>query len=59
MELADATFQEGGAVLLGTVLEVFFRRHVAINSFTETVLRTSERGELVRFPAHVGERALA
>ena len=59
LELADATFQEGGAVLLGTVLEVFFRRHVAINSFTETVLRTSERGELVRFPAHVGERALA
>ena len=46
-------------MLLGTVLEVFFRRHVAINSFTETVLRTSERGELVRFPPHVGERALA
>jgi len=59
LELADATFQEGGAFLLGTVLEVFFRRHVAINSFAETVLRTSERGELVRFPAHAGERALA
>ena len=59
LELAEAAFQEGSAFLLGSVLELFFRRHVALNSFTETVLRTAERGELIRFPARIGARALA
>ena len=51
VELSEARFQDGSAFLLGSVLEVFFRRHVALNSFVETVVRTSERGEIMRWPA--------
>jgi hypothetical protein len=42
VELAEAAFQNGSAFVLGGVLEAFFRRHVALNSFVETVVRTSE-----------------
>jgi type VI secretion system protein ImpG len=58
LELAESVFQYGSAFLLGSVLEAFFRRQVSVNSFTETVLRTSERGELMRWPAHIGARSL-
>lgn len=59
LELAEAGFQEGSAFLLGGVLEAFLRRHVALNSFVETVLRTSERGEVMRWPPQPGSRHLA
>ena len=59
LELAEAGFQEGSAFLLGGVLEVFLRRHVSLNSFVETVLRTPERGEVMRWPAQPGGRHLA
>lgn len=46
----DESFFEGTSVyLMGAVLERFFRRHVTINSFTETVLRTQQRGEIARW----------
>ena len=44
--------------LLGGVLEAFFRRYVALNSFTRTVVRTVERGEIMRWPARIGQRHL-
>lgn len=59
LELAEAAFQDGSAFLLGSVLEVFFRRYVALNSFAATILRSGERGELIRFPARAGQRMLA
>ena len=59
VELSEARFQGGSAFLLGGVLEAFFRRHVALNSFVETVVRTSERGEIMRWPSHIGSRHLA
>ncbi|WP_372623339.1 type VI secretion system baseplate subunit TssF [Falsiroseomonas sp.] len=59
LELAEAAFQQGGAFVLGGVLETFLRRHVTLNSFIETVLRTSERGEIMRWPSHTGSRHLA
>ena len=42
--------------LLGAVFERFLTRYVSINSFTETVLRTSERGEIMRWSAKPGRR---
>lgn len=46
----DDSFFEGTSVyLLGSVLERFFRRYVTINSFTETVLVTQQRGEIARW----------
>lgn len=59
LDFAEGSFQDGSAFLLGSVLEVFLRRHVALNSFVATVLSTGERGELVRFPARAGARELA
>lgn len=55
----DMAFQGGSAFLLGCLLERFFARHVAINTFSETVLRTTARGEVMRWPARLGEQALA
>jgi len=44
----------GGAFLLATILEQFFARHVALNSFTQTTLRTTTRGEVHRWPVRLG-----
>jgi len=63
LELAldcDETAFEGTSVfLLGTVLDQFFPKYVSINSFTETVLRTQQRGQIMRWPARLGRRASA
>ena len=41
-----------------TALERFFSTSVSINSFTETVLRSSERGVIKRWAARIGQRAI-
>jgi type VI secretion system protein ImpG len=51
-------FEGGSAFLLGCVLERFFARFVSLNSFTETVLTTVERGEIARWPPRIGNRQL-
>lgn len=52
----DQAFSGDSPYLLGAVLEHFFARHVSINAFTETVLRSVQRGVLARWPARVGRR---
>jgi type VI secretion system protein ImpG len=52
----DGAFEGTGVFLLGAVLEAFFARYVSTNSFTETVLRTIDRGEVMRWPARIGRR---
>lgn len=52
----DAAFEGTGVFLLAAVLDNFFARYVSINSFTETVLHTVERGEIMRWPARPGQR---
>ena len=59
LELEERAFEGTGVCLLGAVLEHFFSKYVSINSFTETVLRTSQRGEIMRWPARIGGRPLA
>ena len=54
----EAAFQGSGVFLLGAVLERFFARYVTLNSFTETVARTLDRGEIARWPARIGNRTL-
>jgi type VI secretion system protein ImpG len=55
----ELAFQGASPFLLGCVLERFFARHAALNSFTESILSTSARGEIMRWPARCGEQALA
>jgi type VI secretion system protein ImpG len=52
----ESAFAGSGVMLLGVVLEQFFARHVSINSFTETVIETTDRGEIMRWPAQIGKR---
>ena len=56
--LDDRSFEGTGTFLLGAVLDRFFAKYVSINSFTETVLRSSERGEVMRWPTRGGRRHL-
>jgi type VI secretion system protein ImpG len=55
----EAYFDGGSAFLLVAVLERFFARLVGINSFTETVLKTPQRGEIMRWPTRLGQRSIA
>lgn len=52
--LDEDAFRGRGVFLLGAVLEEFFSRYVSVNSFTETVIRTLDRGEIMRWPARTG-----
>ncbi|MET0388968.1 MAG: type VI secretion system baseplate subunit TssF [Polyangiales bacterium] len=54
----EAAFQGSGVFLLASVLERFFAKYVSINSFTETHLTTPQRGEIMRWPAAIGQRHL-
>jgi type VI secretion system protein ImpG len=56
--LDDAAFEGTGAFVLGAVLSEFFAQYVSINSFTETVVRTVARGDIMRWPAKVGACAI-
>lgn len=58
LEMDELFFEGGSAFLLGSVLERFLARHVTINSFTETVLRTLKRGEIMHWPARCGLRPI-
>jgi type VI secretion system protein ImpG len=54
----EAAFEGTGVFVLGAVMDQFLARYVAINSFTETVVRTvgGGRGEIMRWPARIGLR---
>lgn len=54
----EAGFGGTGPFLLGAVLERFFSRYVSINAFTETIVKTLNRGEIMRWPARTGRRHL-
>jgi type VI secretion system protein ImpG len=54
--LDEAPFGGGSGILLGAVLDRFFAKYVSINGFTETVLRSPDRGEIMRWPMQFGRR---
>ena len=54
----ESAFEGTSVFLLGSVLERFFAKYVSINSFTETVLRSTQRGEIMRWPAQPGRRPI-
>jgi type VI secretion system protein ImpG len=57
--LEDKAFEGSGAFLLGAILDRFFAEYVAINHFTQTVVRTTERGEIMRWPPRIGLRGVS
>ena len=52
----ENAFRGTGVFLLGAVFQRFLARYVSINSFTETVIKTTERGEIMRWKARPGCR---
>jgi type VI secretion system protein ImpG len=54
--LDEKAFEGSGAFLLGAILERFFSEYSALNHFTETVICTTERGEIMRWPPRMGTR---
>jgi type VI secretion system protein ImpG len=54
----EVAFEGSGVFLLGTVLDEFFAKYVSLNSFTETVIRTLDRNEIIRWPARIGRRPM-
>ena len=54
----EAAFEGVGVFILGSVLEQFFAKYVSLNSFTETVVRSKQRGEIIRWPTRMGIRQI-
>jgi type VI secretion system protein ImpG len=55
----EGAFEGSGIFVLGAVLAEFFSRYVSINSFTETVIVSQRRGEIIRWPNKIGRRPIA
>jgi type VI secretion system protein ImpG len=51
-------FAGHGVFVLGAVMEQFLAKYVALNSFTETVVSTEQRKEIMRWPAQMGTRQI-
>jgi type VI secretion system protein ImpG len=58
LTIDEASFEGSGVFLLGAVLEQFFAGYVSINSFTETIVKTLERGEIMRWAMRGGCRPI-
>ncbi|HEV2392513.1 MAG TPA: type VI secretion system baseplate subunit TssF [Verrucomicrobiae bacterium] len=54
----ESAFEGIGVFILGAVLEQFLAKYVSLNSFTETVIRTQQRGEIMRWPSQMGKRQI-
>ncbi|HHC74340.1 MAG TPA: type VI secretion system baseplate subunit TssF [Thiothrix sp.] len=54
----ESAFEGSSAFLLVAVLEQFFAKYVSINSFTQTRLKTLERGLVKTWPARCGTKAI-
>jgi type VI secretion system protein ImpG len=52
----ERAFEGTGIFLLGAILDRFFAEYSGFNHFTQTVIRSVERGEVVRWPPRIGAR---
>ncbi len=59
LELDELAFQGSSAFLLGGVLERYFARHAAINTFTQLQLKSMQRGELKRWAPRIAMEDLS
>jgi type VI secretion system protein ImpG len=52
----EKAFEGAGIFLLGAVLDRFFAEYSGFNHFTQTVIRSVERGDIMRWPPRMGTR---
>jgi type VI secretion system protein ImpG len=53
----ELAYEGNSTFMLGMVLDQFFAQYVSINSFTQLVLNSSDRGEIYRWPIRIGLRS--
>ncbi len=53
----DKAYEGSGPFLMGAILDRFLSEYVGLNHFTQTVIRTTERGEIMRWPPRLGSRS--
>jgi type VI secretion system protein ImpG len=53
--LDESGFEGAGAFLFGAVLARFFEQYVSMNSFTETIVSSTTRGEIMRWAPRSGQ----
>jgi type VI secretion system protein ImpG len=58
VQFDEAAFEGQGVFVLGAVLEQFFAKYVSLNSFTETVVTSQQRKEIMRWPVQMGKRQI-
>ena len=58
LTLDETCFEGAGTFLFGGVMEYFLGKYVTINSFTETVVATLQRGEIMRWTARTGQKGM-
>ncbi|HWA24639.1 MAG TPA: type VI secretion system baseplate subunit TssF [Lacunisphaera sp.] len=58
VKLDEIAFTGSGVFVFGAVLERFLAKYASINSFTETVISSPQRGEVIRWPIQTGIRPL-
>ena len=56
LRLDETAFAGVGAFPLGSVLDRFFAKYVSVNAFTQTVVESVQRGEIMRWPVRIGSR---
>ena len=56
--LDGKAYEGNGAFLIGAILDRFYAEYASFNHFTQLVVRTSERGEIMRWPPRIGKRRL-
>ncbi|CAN5776555.1 type VI secretion system baseplate subunit TssF [soil metagenome] len=58
IEVDEMAFQGASAFLLGCVLERFMARHVSMNGFTQTTVKSQTRGEILKGKPRCGSRPI-
>lgn len=53
----DLAYEGNSVFMLGMILDQFFAQYVSINSFTQLILNSSDRGEIYRWPIRIGLRS--
>jgi type VI secretion system protein ImpG len=52
----EKAFEGSGIFHFGAVLDRFFTEYAPVNNFVQTIVRSSERGEIMRWPPRMGAR---
>jgi type VI secretion system protein ImpG len=58
IEVDELAFEGASAFLFGSVMEHFLARHVSLNSYVATTLRSPQRGEVARWTPRCGTRPI-